>query len=896
MLAPRFNSPEIGQAASVEGYDLPSVIADHTLIRCIGEGSYGRVYLVRNELTGIYRAMKIVFREAFNDSKPYLREFDAICFFDPISRSHPGFVQILHVGKLENAFYYIMEVGDDVAAGPNIDPETYRPRTLGLSRGEVLPVEKCIEVGSSLADCLSVLHAQGLIHRDIKPSNIIFVNGRPKLADIGLVTQIEEAKSLVGTAGFMPPEGPMDPTSDIYSLGKVLYEIATGKDRCEFPELPGETTAENALHLELNQIILRACHPKANRRYRTAQELRHELDLLHAGKSIKRLRQVERRLKVVKLAFAGSFLIAVGAFLIYSQIKAKREAQERDRQRRAGYLLAEGTSEMRKGDLARALLYFIGAAEHDPRDMRSHQLRVGSMASQVPRLKTHWRSALSGEFSADGKLLAVPENTVVRIYESATGKQIESRDLGARITQAKVSADHSHLAAMSGPRLLVVARTNGSVAETSFEHDLRDFCFHPADGRIAVSLTNGTAYFFDSRTRSTQQFASDGSVWNLSYDRTGQRMITSHEGKHRSHIRDGATGEPLAEVRQELPYRGVFSPDGNTVVICGWTSAVPVKVISGELAGDTMDNDDGVPHAAFSPGGKILATANYDGSVRLWDALRFDPLPINHFLEHESRPKRVVFLDEETLVTHCIDGETYVWSLGIKKPEALSVSPLHLPDPLRIEEADVQLSAEDRSISGYIGTNGISVVFPASVSVLAVDPRRTAFAAGSKDSQFARTEAYLYRLEDLRNPIPLKHKDGINHIAFSHAGDKLVTSSEDFSAIIWDAVSGKRLTRPMRHTWQVMWASFSEDDQWLVTAGSDAVCIVWDARTGQPLTAPLQFHASLFFADFDSDSAAIIVRDKDKNFFRMKLPIAPLPLSQHTRNLPALLEPMRDLP
>ena len=185
MLAPRFNPRRTGGAASAaDSYDLPPVIADHALIRCIGEGSYGRVYLVRNEITGAYRALKIVFRDAFSEPKPYLREFDAIRNFEPISRSHPGFVQILHVGKLESAFYYIMELGDDPVTGPDINPETYHPRTLGLTRGEMLPVERCVEIGSSLADCLSVLHSRGLIHRDIKPSNIIFVNGQPKLAII----------------------------------------------------------------------------------------------------------------------------------------------------------------------------------------------------------------------------------------------------------------------------------------------------------------------------------------------------------------------------------------------------------------------------------------------------------------------------------------------------------------------------------------------------------------------------------------------------------------------------------------------------------------------------------------------------------------------------------------
>jgi serine/threonine protein kinase len=67
---------------------------------------------------------------------------------------------------------------------------------------------------------------------------VIFVNGIPKLADIGLVSSVDATRSYVGTEGFVPPEGPGAPTGDLYSLGKVLYELCTGRDRKDYPELP----------------------------------------------------------------------------------------------------------------------------------------------------------------------------------------------------------------------------------------------------------------------------------------------------------------------------------------------------------------------------------------------------------------------------------------------------------------------------------------------------------------------------------------------------------------------------------------------------------------------------------------------------------------------------------
>jgi serine/threonine protein kinase len=88
-----------------------------------------------------------------------------------------------------------------------------------------------IALGADLALALAGLHAHGLVHRDIKPSNVIFVGGAPKLADIGLVTATISAQTFVGTEGFVPPEGPGTPAADVFSLGKLLYEISTGLDR-----------------------------------------------------------------------------------------------------------------------------------------------------------------------------------------------------------------------------------------------------------------------------------------------------------------------------------------------------------------------------------------------------------------------------------------------------------------------------------------------------------------------------------------------------------------------------------------------------------------------------------------------------------------------------------------
>src|SRR4029450_6644138 len=98
----------------------------------------------------------------------------------------------------------------------------YSPRTLASelkSRGR-LPVIDVVSLGVQLAGAVGHLHRHGLVHRDVKPSNRIFVGGQAKLADIGLVTQIDEDQSFVGTEGFIPPEGPGTERADLFSLGR----------------------------------------------------------------------------------------------------------------------------------------------------------------------------------------------------------------------------------------------------------------------------------------------------------------------------------------------------------------------------------------------------------------------------------------------------------------------------------------------------------------------------------------------------------------------------------------------------------------------------------------------------------------------------------------------------
>ena len=136
------------------------------------------------------------------------------------------------------------------------------------------------------------------MHRDVKPSNVIFVNGRPKLANIELVTDTGDTRSIVGTEGYLAPEGPSSPQADLFALGKVLYEALTGLDRRQLPQLPADLRAwpDARLVFELNEVILKACESDPRRRYTSTTALSKDLALLKRGQSVKSKRAIGRRL------------------------------------------------------------------------------------------------------------------------------------------------------------------------------------------------------------------------------------------------------------------------------------------------------------------------------------------------------------------------------------------------------------------------------------------------------------------------------------------------------------------------------------------------------------------------------------------------------------------------
>ncbi|MBC8325538.1 MAG: protein kinase [Verrucomicrobia subdivision 3 bacterium] len=298
----------------------PPEIPEHELLRRIGAGSYGEVWLARS-VTGAHRAVKIIRRDRFESEVPFEREFDGVRQFEEISRGQSGLVDLFLVGRNEAVgfFYYVMELAAPESEGEGAgDWEAYAPRTLqsDLRAHGRLPVDDCLDLGITVAEALQHLHAHGLVHRDVKPSNLIFTRGRYCLADIGMVTAASDGEAFVGTHGYLPREGAGQPSADIFGLGRVLYEALTGEDRQSFPALPKSMRSEKstAAQRELNKVILKTCAHTPEERYLNAVALAADLARIADGGHAEAVREHSRLLWPMAAAVALGALVLGWAF------------------------------------------------------------------------------------------------------------------------------------------------------------------------------------------------------------------------------------------------------------------------------------------------------------------------------------------------------------------------------------------------------------------------------------------------------------------------------------------------------------------------------------------------------------------------------------------------------
>ncbi len=202
-------------------------IRGYRILRLLGEGGMGRVYLAEDEILERRVAIKMISpsRAAEADTRHrFLREARAMATVE-----HPRVVRVYAFGEAEGQAYFVMEY---------VEGETLGHRLLRVPR---TAVDASLATAHEAAEALAAAWKRGVVHRDVKPSNILLdSDNRAKVADFGLARAVgprdptmTDPGGVVGTAHYMSPEQALgkevDFRSDIYSLGIVLYEMLAGR-------------------------------------------------------------------------------------------------------------------------------------------------------------------------------------------------------------------------------------------------------------------------------------------------------------------------------------------------------------------------------------------------------------------------------------------------------------------------------------------------------------------------------------------------------------------------------------------------------------------------------------------------------------------------------------------
>ena len=607
-------------------------VADHELLRIIGRGSYGEVWLARSTL-GTLRAVKVVRREDFQEARPFEREFEGIRRYEPLSRTHDALVQVLHAGWGEGGahFHYIMELADPVDA-QCADAAEYKTRTLrsDLAAHGPQSIADCTAIGLALAQGLAHLHRHGLVHRDLKPSNIIFVNGRAKLADIGLVGLAGDVRSVVGTEGFVPREGTGAPQADVFGLGKVLYEIATGKDRHDFPAIPA-AWARDAAALEFNEVLLRACEADTALRYASAVELAADLAQLQAGRSLRRARGIERQLRVARRAVAVlvcAALAALGAWA-FTRWQHGREHSLRVRaeQAESEASLAQADALVRSGHAGQRLAVLDLVRRVAACEPSADARRIAAAALRLPDVRVVSRGAF-GFLEEDAPTDFAPtldqfarcqRDGTILIHDTRSGAVVAQWRSPVEFGEQRRAHFHGADRIISHGRDGVARMWEWRSGRQLWGNSAVATAVRSEGGCVRAVLTRGVLAELDAATGAVlREVPLPHAVSSATADGGGTRLAWAHDRGLGVFRTDTGKIEHRFAVAETIGSFALSRRGDLLAAGCGDGSVLLWDLRAGALRHHQRGHATVVHDVAFHPSGDWLASTGWDGTLKLW--------------------------------------------------------------------------------------------------------------------------------------------------------------------------------------------------------------------------------------------------------------------------------------
>ena len=477
----------------------PRTFGNYRVLRTLGQGGMGIVYLARDEAMGRLVALKALPARLSTNPRAlarFQREIKAVA-----QLRHPGIVPIYAMGHEDGVPYFTMEhvEGRTLAElvsqvrGLGLRPELLTPAQLAPRCTAHSWVEAVCRIGVDVAEALQHAHEHGVVHRDVKPSNILLrPDGRALLFDFGLA-RVEDAAGLTltgdlaGTPYYVSPEQvsgsstALDGRTDVFSLGVTLYELLTldrpfdGKTTEQVlrqiahrePDLPRRRNP--AIPRDLQTICLTALEKDPARRYASAGDLAADLRALldlrpvrarPVGTARRAGRYVRRNPALSAAALLGALLLVgtpVGLAVANARIRAQADRATAEAQRAKDSAQAALD---KSAKAKRALQYLVSVLTsvdplRDDRDL--------PMADVVKRATEQVGPALADEPFAEG---LVRQNLGLTLRDLGLYAEAEAQFRRAiEVVAAAPAGDRDHLTALALDSLAVVLARTGRTAE-----------------------------------------------------------------------------------------------------------------------------------------------------------------------------------------------------------------------------------------------------------------------------------------------------------------------------------------------------------------------------------------------------------------------------------------------
>ncbi len=529
-------------------------LSHYRVIARIGAGGMGEVYQARDERLERDVALKVLPAKSLDDAtarKRFRKEALALS-----KLNHPGVATIYDFDSVDGVDFLAMEF---------VVGETLAQKITGIA----LPEKAVLALGAQIADALDEAQEHGIVHRDLKPGNImVTAKGRVKVLDFGLARllqhaaapgapeTISETQSASGTLPYMAPEQlrseSLDPRSDIFSLGAVLYEMSTGQR--PFPEtVPARLTETIQHHApvaprvlnprlspELERIILKCLEKSPDLRYQSAKELSVDLRRLGAPTSVP-----SSHAQVVPKKNKRGLLLAIGAVaavVVVGALAAFNAGGWRERLLSAGTPKIHSLAVLPLANLSKdpEQEYFVeGMADELITELAQISgLRVISRTSTMRYLRDPKPlPQIAKELDVD----AVIEGSVERFGD-----------------QVRITAQ------------LINARTDTHLWAHSYQRDLRDVLAMQSEvaraiaGEIQVQLTPQERERFD-RSRPVNPAAHEAYLrglyhWNFHTGEELQKAITEYQRAIQIDPEYALAYVGLANVYNVLPFNGDAEP------------------------------------------------------------------------------------------------------------------------------------------------------------------------------------------------------------------------------------------------------------------------------------------------------------------------------------------------